>query len=92
MGKKPVCLTVSLLDGLLLARSGLHHSANFRSAMIFGQPTLITNPDKKRAKLSGFIDTLNRGRSSILRPMTESEVKQTAVRDFRLRSALSLVA
>lgn len=75
----PVCLTVSVLDGLVLARSGLHHSANYRSVMIFGQPTVITDPDRKRAKLNGLIDTLYPGRSSILRPMTEIEVKQTVV-------------
>lgn len=74
-----VCLTVSLLDGLVLARSGLHHSANYRSAMIFGQPTRITDPERKAAKLNTLIDALYPGRSGTLRPITEKEVKETAV-------------
>lgn len=41
---RPVCLTVSILDGLVLASSGLHHSANYRSVMVFGQPDLIEGP------------------------------------------------
>jgi len=77
--ESPVCLTVSLLDGLVLARSGLHHSANFRSIMVFGQPVKITDPDQKRSKLNSLIESLYPGRSSILRPMKETEVKQTAV-------------
>ena len=75
----PVCLTVSLLDGLVLARSGLHHSANFRSVMIFGQPKIITEPDLKRSKLNGLIDTLYPGRSHKLRTINDKEIKKTAV-------------
>lgn len=82
-----VCLTVSLLDGLVLARSGLHHSANYRSVMIFGRPTRITDPDQKRAKLTSLIDNLYPGRSKTLRPMTETEVKQTAVLSLPLEEA-----
>ena len=75
----PVCLTVSLLDGLVLARTGLNHSCNFRSVMIFGQPLEITDPDEKAAKLNHLIDTLYPGRSGELRPMSDSDIKQTAV-------------
>jgi len=83
----PVCLTVSLLDGFVLARSGLHHSANYRSVMIFGQPARITDPDQKRVKLACLIDTLYPGRNNTLRPMTETEVKQTAVLSLPLEEA-----
>jgi len=85
--KSSVCLTVSLLDGLVLARSGLHHSANYRSVMVFGQPTMITDPDHKRAKLNSLIDALYPGRSDTLRPMTDTEVKQTAVLSLPIEEA-----
>ena len=74
-----VCLTVSLLDGLVLARSGLHHSANYRSVMVFGRPTLVSDPEDKREKLNGLIDALYPERSQTLRPITDTEVKQMAV-------------
>jgi uncharacterized protein len=82
-----VCITVSLLDGLVLARSALHHSANFRSALIFGQPTLITDYDEKYKKLNRLIDHLYPGRSPELRPMTDAEVKQTAVLSLPIEEA-----
>ena len=75
----PVCLTVSILDGLVLARSGLHHSANFRSVMVFGEPQPITDPEQKKSKLNGMIDTLYPGRSEIVRPIIDIEIKQTSV-------------
>jgi hypothetical protein len=74
-----VCVTVSLLDGFVLARSGLHHSANFRSVMLFGRPETVADPAQKVAKLNNFIDHLFPGRSDTLRPMTDDEEKQTAV-------------
>jgi uncharacterized protein len=82
-----VCITVSLLDGLVLARSALHHSANFRSVLIFGQPTLITDYDEKYKKLNRLIDHLYPGRSPELRPMTDAEVKQTAVLSLPIEEA-----
>lgn len=86
-GRSSVCLTVSLLDGLVLARTGLHHSANFRSVMVFGQPLMITDTDQKRAKLSSLIDTLYPGRSSTLRSMTETDLKQTALFSLPIEEA-----
>ena len=74
-----VCLTVSLLDGLVLARSGFHHSANYRSAMIFGRATKVEDVDKKAALLDNFVDHIYPGRSKILRPMTAKEIKATTV-------------
>jgi len=79
---QPVCLTVSLLDGFVLARSGLHHSVNYRSAMVFGQPERIDASNDKRARLSRLIDHLYPGRNAMLRPMTDSEIRRTVV--FRL--------
>ena len=77
--KQEVCLTVTLLDGLVLARSAMHHSANFRSVMLFGQPTLITDREEKIQKFKGLIEHFTPGRWDLLRPMSEAEEKQTAV-------------
>ena len=82
-----ICLTVSLLDGLVLARSGLHHSANFRSAMIFGTPVEITDPQQKKKKLDALIDSLYPGRSASLRQTTELELKQTMVLSLPIEEA-----
>lgn len=82
-----VCLTVSLLDGLVLARSGLHHSANFRSVMIFGEPVEVMDHEQKRLKLNALIDSLYPGRSKTLRAMTDIEIKQTAVLSLPIEEA-----
>ena len=74
-----VCLTVTLLDGLVLARSAFHHSANYRSVMLFGCATLITNPKDKEDSLKAFMDKLVPGRWDSLRPVYEKELKATSV-------------
>ena len=81
------CLTVSILDGVVLARSGLHHSANYRSVMIFGRPTQVLDPEEKRQKLNCLIDTLYPGRSAMLRPIDDVELKQTAVLSLPIEEA-----
>ncbi|MGB1025582.1 MAG: pyridoxamine 5'-phosphate oxidase family protein, partial [Rhodospirillaceae bacterium] len=79
-GEDPeVCLTVTILDGFVMARSGMHHSANYRSVMIFGKARRITDPDAKVARLRGFFEGLWPGRWDMLRPITELEIKATAV-------------
>lgn len=82
-----VCLTVSILDGLVLARSGMHHSVNYRSVMVFGQPTLIEDLDEKEAKLNGLIEALYPGRVEFLRPMSDQEAKATAVLSMPIEEA-----
>jgi nitroimidazol reductase NimA-like FMN-containing flavoprotein (pyridoxamine 5'-phosphate oxidase superfamily) len=74
-----VCLTATLLDGWVLARSGFHHSANYRSVMCFGQPALVEDPDEKLAAMAGFVDRLFPGRWATLRPPTAQEVKATSI-------------
>ena len=76
---KPVCLTVSRLDGLVLARSGFEHSVNHASAMIFGTPSLVEVPEQKRVHLKRMFDHLYPGRWDQLRPMSGGELKATAV-------------
>ena len=74
-----VCLTVTILDGFVLARSGMHHSANYRSIMLFGKPTRVTDRDVKEAKLKNFVDGLFPGRWDTLRPINEQEAKATTI-------------
>jgi uncharacterized protein len=74
-----VCLTVTHLDGLVLARSAFHHSANYRSAMIFGTARLLTGTDEKRASMKAMMDGLYPGRWDALRPTTDQELKATRI-------------
>ena len=86
-----VCLTVSILDGLVLARSGMHHSANSRSVMIFGTPRRITDEKEKLEKLKGFIDKMYPGRWDTLRPVTAQEAKATAILSLPITEASAKV-
>jgi nitroimidazol reductase NimA-like FMN-containing flavoprotein (pyridoxamine 5'-phosphate oxidase superfamily) len=81
-----VCLAVSSLDGLVLARSGLEHSVLFRSVMVFGVAEAVTGPEKAR-QLEVMMDGLVPGRWSQLRPMTAQELKATAVLSLPLTEA-----
>ena len=75
----PVCLTVSLLDGFVMARSAFNHSVNYRSAMLFGRAELVTDPAAKALHLERMVEGLFPGRWNQLRPMTAKELKATAV-------------
>jgi uncharacterized protein len=76
---RAVCVTVTLLDGYVLARSGFNHSVNFRSAMVLGTANLVTDPAEVDATLEAFIEGLYPGRWAELRPMTAKERKATTV-------------
>ena len=82
-----VCLTVTCLDGLVLARSGLEHSVNYRSVMVFGLAEVVTDADAKRAHLAVMMQHLFPGRWPLLRPMTAAELKATAVLSLPLTEA-----
>ncbi len=77
--KAPVCLTVSTFDGLVLARSGLHHSANYRSVMLLGDAEKVTGVDQKSAALKAMFDRWMPERWEHLRPMLPKEIKATGV-------------
>lgn len=85
--EQEVCLTVSLLDGFVLARSAFHHSVNYRSVMIFGKPALITDTQEKEGKFKGLVEQLFPGRWDLLRPMTRDEEKQTALLSLPIEEA-----
>lgn len=74
-----VCLSVAHIDGLVLARSGFHHSANYRSVMLFGTAVKVTDEAEKRARLDAFIDGMFPGRCAELRPVNDQELKATTV-------------
>jgi len=73
------CVTVTLLDGLVLARSAFHHSINYRSVVVFGNATLVTDREEKDAALFAFSEQVVKGRWNDVREPTESELKQTSV-------------
>ena len=89
--EQEVCLTVSLLDGFVLARSAFHHSVNYRSVMIFGKPVLITDTQEKERKFKGLVEQLFPGRWDLLRPMTRDEEKQTALLSLPIEEASAKV-
>ena len=72
-------VTVTLVDGMVLARSTFHHSINYRSVVIFGTATDITDPEEKAAALELLVDHMLPGRSAEARPPTPIELKQTRV-------------
>ncbi len=74
-----VSVAVTLMDGLVLARSAFDHSANYRSVVVFGRTEAIEDLDERTAVLDAFTDKLVPGRRPSLRPMTEKEVRATAV-------------
>ncbi len=81
------CLTVTLIDGFVLARSAFHHSVNYRSVMVLGRAEKVTDPDAKRAHLETFVNGLFPGRWDILRPATAKEMKATTVLSMPLNEA-----
>lgn len=82
-----VCVTVTLLDGLVLARSAFHHSMNYRSVVVFGEAELVSDPVDKAAALKAFTEHVVPGRWEALRPMTETEVRGTTVLALPLAEA-----
>ena len=74
-----VCVTVTLIDGLVLARSAFHHSMNYRSVVILGKAEMVTAPDEKNKALEAFTNHVVPGRWAEVRWPTELELKATTV-------------
>jgi nitroimidazol reductase NimA-like FMN-containing flavoprotein (pyridoxamine 5'-phosphate oxidase superfamily) len=72
-----VCVTVSHLDSLVLARCGFNHSADYRAVMAFGMARLVTDPDEKQRALVAMVDRLFPDRTAGLRAATKQEIKAT---------------
>lgn len=75
----PVCVTATLFDGLVLARSARNHSMNYRSVTIHGHATRITEPGQLLAGLQAITDHLTQGRWAHVRKPTPAELRQTAL-------------
>jgi uncharacterized protein len=78
-GGVEVCVTVTLVDGLVLARSAFHHSMNYRSVVLFGMATLIESSEEKTAALRAISEQIVPGRWADVRWPTEQELKATKV-------------
>jgi uncharacterized protein len=78
------CVTVTLLDGLVLARSAFHHSMNYRSVMLFGVPERVEDPDEKRAAVTALLEHMVPGRSADARGPSDSELVKTMFLRFAI--------
>jgi uncharacterized protein len=83
----PVCVTVTLLDGLVLARSAFHHSMNYRSVVVFGVASVVKNVTKKLRALHAFSEHVMPGRWADVRKPNDIELKQTLVLELPLTEA-----
>ncbi|HYP88786.1 MAG TPA: pyridoxamine 5'-phosphate oxidase family protein [Polyangiaceae bacterium] len=75
----PICVTVTLLDGVVLARSAMHHSMNYRSVLVLGEPHEIEDTAQKLEALDRLVEHVLPGRSLATRPPNELELKATRV-------------
>ena len=75
----PVCVTVTLLDGIVLARSAFHHSFQYRSVVVLGRTRLVTDSEEKDEALSALVEHFVPGRSTDVRPGDRRELAATAV-------------
>jgi nitroimidazol reductase NimA-like FMN-containing flavoprotein (pyridoxamine 5'-phosphate oxidase superfamily) len=87
----PVCVTVSLLDGLVVARSGFHHSINYRAVMAFGRAHFVQDAKEKEAELDYFIERIYPGRVATLRPVNQQELKGTTLIAMEIEEASAKV-
>jgi uncharacterized protein len=74
-----VSVAVTLLDGLVLARSQFHHSANYRSVVAHGTATVVTDPEEKSAVLTAIVEKIAAGRAADTRAPSPKELAQTSV-------------
>jgi len=87
-----VCVTMTLLDGLKLARSAFHHSMNYRSVVVVGRAEPINDQEEKEAALHHFVDALVPGRQADLRPSSAKEVAATQVLRLSLEHSSAKVS
>lgn len=84
---QPVCINITQLDGLVLARSAFHHSVNYRSVTLFGISESITDEQEKERQLRLFLDKVSPGRWEHLRPITANELKATGLSRIAITEA-----
>ncbi|WP_431950317.1 pyridoxamine 5'-phosphate oxidase family protein [Actinacidiphila sp. bgisy167] len=86
-----VCLTVTHLDGLVLARSAFHHTVNYRSVVVHGTARQVTDPAERSAALDALVDHIVPGRARDCRPANARELAATAVIALDLREVSAKV-
>jgi nitroimidazol reductase NimA-like FMN-containing flavoprotein (pyridoxamine 5'-phosphate oxidase superfamily) len=89
--KLPVCISVTHLDGLVLARSAFHHSVNYRSAVIFSEAEKVTDQDELYRALEIFTNKIQPGRWDDIRKPNSSEWKATMLLSFKIEEASAKV-
>jgi uncharacterized protein len=87
----PMCFTVTLLDGLVLARSAFHHSMNYRSVMVFGIAREVTDPDERERAFEAVVNHVMPGRYAETRAPDEQEIKATSVLALDIEEASAKV-
>jgi len=85
------CVTVTLVDALVLARSAFHHSVNYRSVVAYGLASEVTDRDEKRAALLAIVDHVVPGRATETRPPSDEELRATRVTKFVIDEASAKV-
>jgi uncharacterized protein len=78
-GGAELCLTVTLVDGLVLSRSAFHHSMNYRSVMVFGRGRVVEDLDEGRRASAALVDHMVPGRGADCRPPTDAELRATRI-------------
>ncbi|HEX5615941.1 MAG TPA: pyridoxamine 5'-phosphate oxidase family protein [Acidimicrobiia bacterium] len=75
----PACISVTLLDGLVLSRSSFHHSMNYRSVVVFGTGHEVVDADEKHAAVQAVVEHVVPGNTGVARPPTDAELRATLV-------------
>jgi len=83
----PVCVTATLIDGLVMARSAFHHSMNYRSVVVLGRARLLEDPAEKNEALRVIVEHVNPGRWAKVRWPNEKELKATSVLSLSIAEA-----
>jgi nitroimidazol reductase NimA-like FMN-containing flavoprotein (pyridoxamine 5'-phosphate oxidase superfamily) len=91
MSGQPACVTVSLIDGLVLARSAMHHSANYRSVVLLGSARGVEDPAEKLQAFRAIVEHIVPGRWGEVRQPTDNELKATAVAAMAIDEASAKV-
>jgi uncharacterized protein len=73
------CVTITLVEGLVLARSAFHHSMNYRSVMVFGRLTTVDDTEEKQSALHALVEHVVPGRMTEARPPSDAELRKTLV-------------
>jgi nitroimidazol reductase NimA-like FMN-containing flavoprotein (pyridoxamine 5'-phosphate oxidase superfamily) len=88
---RPICISVAILDGLVLAKSAFHHSVNYRSVVLFGRGRLLEDAQEKLEALRTLTEHLAPGRWEVVRPPNAAELRGTAVVAVAIENASAKV-